>query len=237
MRLKYCYSILLVFIVYMFISVVDVKAMNTGFLTEELSEEIKTTFLSNVSVSSLKTEPVKRGVGCFDVNQMGMIAVGQNGSQGKEVCVYTPQGEYLYGYTFNCNQSFGVEWDGDDLNIYFVRSDIIISLDSVGNVLDIKGVQNSIENNTYVNHFIHSTKRKIGDTEYIIRNDMGVLNRLAASYSQIIVKNSAGTERIIYDVNSTQLTNMIVIIAIVSMFVFIAIAIIARQFIKLRRGN
>ena len=91
-------------------------------------------------------------------------------------------------------------------------------------------LENTIDNNSYINHFFHTTKRTIGKDEYLIGNNMGLLNVFATSYSQIIVKDSNGTESIIYDVGSMQLSNMIVIITIICIFVFAAIAIISRQF-------
>lgn len=236
MKFKQLYLLLsFVLLIVFFTNVIEVKAMDTGFSTEDLSEETKTTFVSNINISSLKAEPEKRGILCFDVNEQGMIAVGQKGTQGKEVCVYTSQGEFLYGYAFNCNQSFGVEWDEQHVNIYFVRSDVIISLDSDGNILDIKAVQDTIDNNTYRNSLLYSTTRLVGDNTYLIRNDMGIFNWIASSYSQIITIDAMGTECIIYDVNSMQLANMIVTTGIVCVFVFVAMAVIVWQFIKLRR--
>ena len=166
-----------------------------------------------------------------------MIAIGQKGPQGKEVCIYTPQGEFVYGYAFNCTQSFGVEWDEQHINIYFVRSDVIISLDSDGNILDIKRVQDTTDNNTYRNSLLYSTSRSSGDTTYIIKNDMGFFNWFASSYSQIITIDATGTECIIYDINPVQLTNVIVTIGIVCVLVLIAIVVVVWQFVKLRRGN
>lgn len=236
MKFKQLYLLLsFVLLIVFFTNVIEVKAMDTGFSTEDLSEETKTTFVSNINISSLKAEPEKREILCFDVNEQGMIAVGQKGAQGKEVCVYTSQGEFLYGYAFNCNQSFGVEWDEQHVNIYFVRSDVIISLDSDGNILDIKAVQDTIDNNTYRNSLLYSTTRLVGDNTYLIRNDMGIFNWIASSYSQIITIDAMGTECIIYDVNSMQLANMIVTTGIVCVFVFVAMAVIVWQFIKLWR--
>ncbi len=236
MKFKQLYLLLsFVLLIVFFTNVIEVKAMDTGFSTEDLSEETKTTFVSNINISSLKAKPEKRGILCFDVNEQGMIAVGQKGAQGKEVCVYTSQGEFLYGYAFNCNQSFGVEWDEQHVNIYFVRSDVIISLDSDGNILDIKAVQDTIDNNTYRNSLLYSTTRLVGDNTYLIRNDMGIFNWIASSYSQIITIDAMGTECIIYDVNSMQLANMIVTTGIVCVFVFVAMAVIVWQFIKLWR--
>ena len=218
---------------------IDANAMNTGFSTEELSEEQKTTFLSNIGLSTIITEPNKKSILCFDANEHGMIAVGTKGSRNgrKEVYVYTTEGDFLYGYAFNCAQSFAVEWDEQLLNIFFVRSDIIISLDQNGNVLDIKSVQDTINNNSHTNLLLYSTERKVGNASYIMRNDMGPLNWLTFSYSQIVAVDSAGTENVIYDVNSMQLTKTIVGIVFISIFVFIIILGIAREFIKAKRNK
>ncbi len=228
-------SFVLLFVLMM--NVLEVMAMNTGFSIEDIPEETKTTFVSNINISPLKTEPVKGGILCFDVNERGNIVIGQNGSQGKEVCVYTTQGEFLYGYTFNCSQSFGVEWDDEYINIYFVRSDVIVSLDSDGKILDIKAVQDTIDNNSYRNSLLYSTTRTVGNTTYLIRNDMGIFNWIALSFSQIVTIDATGTESVIYDVNSIQFAKMIVIISLICVFVLVAIVAVVRQFVKLRCGN
>lgn len=180
---------------------------------------------------------MNKTITCFDVNSNRLIAIGQNTSDRKTICIYSNEGVFQYGYTFNCSGDFGVEWDEENLNIYFVRSSVIVSVTPNGELLDVFEVQNTIENNSYVNHFIHATKRTIGNAEYYIRNNMGVLNLFASSYSQISVKDITGSERIIYDVGSVQFFNMIVVIAIVCVFISVAIAVIAYQFIKLRRAN
>lgn len=218
-------------------NVKEVNAMNTGFSTEELTGEERNTFVSNIRISHFTMEPVKRSILCFDVNENGMIAIGRNGAYGKEVCIYAADGNFLYGYTFDCSQSFGVEWDNEYINIYFVRSDVIISLDSDGNILDIKKVQNTINNNTQSNHLLYSTTRSVGDTTYLIRNDMGIFNWIAFSYSQIIAIDATGTEYIIYDVNSTQSFKTVVFFVVILMCVSVAVAIIIRRFIKLKHGN
>lgn len=71
----------------------------------------------------------------------------------------------------------------------------------------------------------------------LIRNDMGIFNWIATSYSQIVTIDATGSESIIYDVNSMQLTKTIVTISLICVFVFVAVAVVIWQFIKLRRGN
>lgn len=219
----------LVLLVVIFTSAIEVNALNTGFSTEELSEEKKTTFISNIDVLPLGAEPERKSILCFDVNEQGMIAIGQKDSQRKEICVYSSQGEFLYGYAFNCTQSFGVEWDEQHINVYFVRSDVIISLDLDGNILDIKSVQDTLDNNSYTNSLLYSTTRTVGDTTYLIRNDMGILNLIAVSYSQVVLIDANGEKRIIYDVNSQQLFKTLVILVAIIVFVCIAVIGVVRE--------
>ncbi|MBO5463245.1 MAG: hypothetical protein J6A49_08025 [Clostridia bacterium] len=233
MKMSRRYLIILsVFIFVLFTNVMKVNAVNTGFKTNQFTSEEKNIFISNINLLTIDEEPVKKTITCFDVNSDQLIAIGQNTSDRKTICIYSNEGVFQYGYTFNCSGDFGVEWDEENLNIYFVRSSVIVSVTPRGEVLDVLEIKNTIENNSYVNHFIHYTKRTIGDAEYFIGNDLGILNLFASSYSQMIVKDSTGIESVIYDVGSTQLTNIIVTIGFVCVFVFVAIAFVARQFIR-----
>lgn len=230
-----CLFLLSIFMFVLMTNMMEVNAVNTGFKTNQLPSEEKNIFISNINILPIDEEPEKKPLTCFDVKSNQLIAIGQNTSDKKTICVYSNEGVFQYGYTFNCSGDFGIEWDEENLNIYFVRSSVIVSVTPRGEVVDAFGVQNTIENNSYVNHFIHSTKRTIDDAEYFIGNNLGILNLFAPSYSQIIVKDSIGTESVIYDVGSMQLTNMIITISMVSLFVLVAIAAITWQFIKLRR--
>ena len=231
------FFLLFVFILVIFTNEIKVNAMHTGFKTNELSSEEKDMFISNINVLSIDEEPPQKSITCFDVNSNHLIAIGQNSSDRKTICVYSNDGAFQYGYTFNCSGDFGVEWDDENLNIYFVRSGVIVSVTPKCEVLDVFEIQNTIENNSYVNHFVHATKRKIDNYEYCIRNNMGLLNLFSSSYSQIIVKDGTDTESIIYDVGSMQLTKTIVTISLICVCVFAAVAVIIWQFIKLRRGT
>ena len=128
------------------------------------------------------------------------------------------------------------KWDKEYINIYFVRSDVIISLDSECKIIDIRRVQDTIANNTHRNYLLSSTCREIGDVTYQIRNDMGIFNWIALSYSQIVTVDSAGIETIIYDVNSNQFLIIVAISVIIFVFVSGVIVGVVREFFKLRSG-
>jgi len=216
---------------------IEIHAMQTGFSTELLSEEDVDTFLSNVNVSLMPDEPPKKVIECFDVNEEGLIAIGYGSSGEKAICVYTTDGVYQYGYKFKTQGSFGVEWDKDLIMIYFVRSDVAIAVDSLGEVVDIAQIQNTSSNNSYWNKSVRSTKRKIGDVEYSLRNNMGFFDLFASSYSQLVVEDSKGGERIIHDVNSSQFVSIVVMFVGVLLLVCVAIFSVVWQFVKLRQKH
>ena len=206
------------------INVAEVNAMNTSFVTEELSEEEKNEFLSHVGIWRLTIEPEKKGIRNFDVNEKGMIAISQLTDGDKMVCIYSSDGTFLYVYAVECNGFINAEWDGECIVIQVICGEILVSLDPDGNVLDVRKIERSDIRNRDADKKMRSTRRVVGDTTYLIRNDMGILNWIAASYSQIVVMDASGAETIIYDVNSAQLVKILTIL--IAAFVFVSMAVV-----------
>lgn len=211
---------------------IEATAISTGFSTEDLPLQDKNTFLANFNISLIEDEPTKRAIKCFDVNKNGLIAIGQKSLDNNILCVYSYDGIFQYGYQFNCSGNIGIEWDDDDINIYFARSDVIAKVNSMAKVVEISKVENTIDNNSYLNHFIYSTKRASGDIVYTLRNDMGLFNLFSSNYSQLIATNSMGEETVLYDVNSFQFAKMVLGFLGVLFFLFFSLLIILRQAIK-----
>ena len=239
LRLRYIFSILIFVMLVSVLNTTEVNAMNTGFQTVPFPAEKKETFIFNSNILLLTEEPEQKTITCFDVNRNGLIAVGQYSMTWgrRTICIYSSEGVFQYGYTFDCSGSFYVEWDGENLNVYNVRSSVIFSLTSSGEIIEAFEVKDTVEDSIYINDFCLATQKMVDDTTYLVRNDIGILKWIAPSYSQIVVKDSSGAESIIYDVGSIQLLNMIATITIVFLFVFGVIAVVAWEFIKLRRGN
>lgn len=213
----------------------DIFGMETGFSTETLSADETDTFLNNVSISMFFLEPRQEAIMCFDVNESGMIAIGTASSENKRIGIYSVDGDFKYGYKFNTSGSFGLEWDKDKINIYFVRSDVAVSVKPSGEIESVLKISNTMDNNTYWNHFVMATKRIVGDTEYVLRNDMGFLNLFASSYSQLIEIDANGKTKLIYDVNSFKLAQSIVIFVGVIVIISIAVFVLIHQFKEIQR--
>ena len=232
-----CVFLLYIVLFGLFIGMIEINAVNTGFQVNSKPINEKNTFISNANISLINEEPAKESIACFDVNDLGLVAIGQNKLEEKTICVYSNDGSFQYGYTFNCTGSFGVEWDEKNLNIYFVRSDVIVSITPDGEILNVFEVQDTSENVSYNNHLLYSTEKTIGNYEYIIRNDMGVFNLIATSYSQVVVKDMVGTERVIYDVNAMQFSKMIATLVIILVVISVLLVVIGRICMRLMREH
>ena len=102
--------------------------------------------------------------------------------------------------------------------------------------MDVGKVQNSIENNTYLNNNIYTNQRVWGDTVYKLRNDMGILNMVTSSYSQLIAVYSTGEEIILYDVNSDQLIKHLIVCGIIAVMILTITVIVLWRYPMNRRS-
>lgn len=205
-------------------------AINSGFDLEPISNERKIQIQNNIDISVFEQEVLGNTIECFDVNDDGMIALGTNKSSQKFVSVYNSQGVFQYGYQFNCSGSFGIEWDANNIVIYFVRSDIACSVNPVGEIEEILDIKNTSDNNFYWNNNVFATTRTVGNVEYKIQNDFGILNILSTSYSQLAIQDSNGQMKTIYDVNSQQLFKLVFEVVCILLFVPVCFFILRKSF-------
>lgn len=217
---RFCITLLLLCVM---ITKGNVLAMNTGFSTKGLTDEEIESIISNVQIIKVIDEPKRKNIDCFDVNHKNLIAIGCGGSDTKTIGVYTNAGDFMYGYRFYCIGNFGVEWDNDDLIIYFARSDIALAVDPDGEVISVREIEESTSNNSYWNNHVYATERMVGDTKYLLRNNMGIFNLFASSYTQLTVTKIDEAEHTIYDVKDKQFLNLIVLLIVVLLFVGISL--------------
>lgn len=236
-KFKYFLSFLLL-ILLIFTSVSEVFAMSTGFsVTDSFSDEEKEHIIKTSKVRLLKEEPVNEAILCFDVNKDGLIAIGtKNISDIYYVCIYNSDGIFQYGYSFVDSGSFGIEFDNENIIIYFVRSNIVISVDPSGEVLEIAKVDNTMENTSY-RHILRNTERQINDIKYKIKNDMGIFNLFVgqSSYSQLVKIDGFENQTILYDVNSKAFAKTLMIFIFALLFIATAVIVPTKLTIKSMR--
>ena len=140
--------------------------------------------------------------------------------------MYDSEGVFQYGYEFECDGNFGLEWDDNNIIIYFVRSNVAALFDASGTNLELKIIQNTTNNNDYWNHFVEATKRTMNEEQYIMRNNMGLLNLFASSYSQLIRIDTDGNVISIYDVGHEYNIKFIIgLIAVILFLLFVTVKV------------
>lgn len=226
--IKFLCSLVLFFNI-LFICGVETMAVNTNFSFSNITEDEKNAIINNLKISLVLESSHQKSIECFDVNDDGMIALGHRNFNEAKISVYDSSGNFQYGYSFNYNALFGIEWNGEYLNIYLVRSNVLIVLDRDANIIDIVTVQNTMENDNYKNEYIFNNEKTVGETKYTLTNDMGIFNFVSVSYSQLVKTSSDGEEIVIYDVNSLPIITTLVCVLCVCSFIALAIYTIIKS--------
>ena len=209
-------------------------------VSTSISENDKQALLENINFAYISKEPDKRAIKCFDVHLNGDIAIGSSKSTEKAVCVYSSQGLFKYGYRFNCSGDFGVEFDGENLTVWFLRSSIAITVTPTRKIIAVREFENNTAYSAYWRDDLRSKTRKVDEKIYSVSNDMGFLNIFAASYSQLTLIDENGEIHILYDVNEDQFAVALLrfaLIAILVIFWLIFISYALKQFRKIRKKD
>ena len=200
----------------------------------DISKEEQEKIEGNLQLTLITSEPTKFPVACFDVREDGMLVIGCDaGRYKKTICVYN-QGEFQYGYTFKSAGTFGVEWDGDLINLCTVRSGLVISIDADGQILQISKIEDTFVNNSYWYDVGANEKSAQGQT-YTIQNDLGILNLFAINYSQLTSTNADGQTTVLYDARTIASAVSLILTIAIPVFVVIVVVGVIKECIKCRR--
>ena len=234
MRIRRILLALIIISVFIWNGSVNALAMNTGFSMEKMEHSEQENFLSNINLRLVTEEPEISSIECFDVNDNELVAVGSKNLSKRIVSVYAPDGTFKYGYAFECDGDFGIEWDDNNIIIYFVRSDVAALFDELGNNLEMQIIQDTMDNDSYWNHSVFSKQRTINGNKYTMRNN-GLLCFFSSSYSQLIKTDTQGNVKIIYDNSVAYTIEFIIKIIGVILFVALVVIIVVFQFFKQRK--
>lgn len=214
---------------------IHASAINTGFETTELTPAECEKIKKNLSFSFLSEPPEAHTISCFDINEDGRIAIGTETTSAGRILVYTPEGQFMYGYFFDLDQSYGIEWDKENLLVYLVRSSLVVSLDKNGEIVEIREIKNTIKNNDYWNHIVFAKEREALGKRYVLQNDMGFFNWFASAYAQLMVTNADGSTKMIYDINRAYTIEVVLMFVIAIIIIITAIISIVHLIKKTRK--
>ena len=168
-------------------------AMPVAAITVDLQEitgERRADILENLAVKLLEQEIIERSICCFDVNEEGLFAVGLDESRSRRrVQIYDAAGNYLYGYEFSCSGSFWVEFEGENLAIFFVRGQFVATFTPEGSCVSVKAYSGSAGDTLY------AAQKEYGNKTYRMERDVG----FHYAFSRLTVTDADGAKKILYD--------------------------------------
>lgn len=210
------------------------SSTNAELTTFPVEEDEKTEFLATLNLTRTD-ENIMSEVKCFDVNENRIIATGTvllRKNYTSYIRVFTEDNEFLYGFFFYTDGSFVFEWQGENLCIYFTRSDYYVTVNANGDILSVEKAEDTKRNMEYVDDVLKSTKKTVGLTTYTLTNKKSSV--FDVSYSILNISGS-GTERsIILDENSIGAYKLIVA-PVVALVVWYALALILRGIISIKQ--
>lgn len=229
MRCKKAISIVAFLCLY-FIFSISVSASSAEFVFEEIPEEDTVRIINLLDISMLDTEPPIKPFNHFDVSDDEMVVLCRDSiGSNKEIVVYDTNMIFQYGYTFKDEGSIAAFWNGQDLNVYLIRGSFLFSVTPDGEITGVVKIPYTENNNMMSNILINRRTCKVNDKKYTAKNDMGVLNLFAFSYSQISVTDEDGNTEILYDASSNQKAKYIAFIIIAFSSVVLTLLILRNQ--------
>lgn len=176
-------------------NVTETRIPTGGFYyKKELSDEIRDSLLEAIQLKKIALNNCKQKIACFDVNQNEDIAIGFDEMDEKIIAVFTSEGLYKYGYSFKTYGSFYVEWEDENLWIYFVRGDEGILLDKNANCIKCVELIDSYGSDSYWRKLAYGRREMNGNT-YLLKQKM------EEHYNKLVKINSDGKELVLYDVS------------------------------------
>lgn len=201
---------LMLIILYIYLApCVCLAAVNTNMDTHSISETSAENFLQNISFTTINSYDNSMAFKEFDINYDESFALGFQRFNNKWIYVFDKLGQFKYGYTFTCNGSFGIEWAGDNLLIYFVRSGLVGEFDSTGKYIGLEAYENNSTNNRYWNNVIDAEEKQVNGFRFVGRGSSKFLLP-DSPYSKLVKINEQTNEEIIlYDSGSETTAGLI----------------------------
>ena len=190
----------------------SVLAVNDGFDTDPVPEnEAKEIFNRFNIISGDQPYDMDNPIVSFDVSDDHRIALGL---KDHIIKILNTDGQVLNILTFNSDGVYYIEWSGQNLILYQGRGSLAVEVTLSGELAGMWEInENSIKTAKYWNSLSSRKEIKVDQNTYKLQNKMGVLNLIAGGiYNQLLKIDSDGNTTILYDVNTSRLIKMIIII-------------------------
>ena len=208
----------LVILIFTGLCSVTAEATTSGFITTGCVDEEKDTIIDNINLEIVTDEYLVSGIQCFDVREDGVYALAFDAGSNSRISVYDSDGSFQYGYKFNANGDFAVEFYEEAVAIYFSRGDILAVYDPTGVCQEIRKISNTRQNHIYAKEILDRGYKRISDKEYNLERDL----EIGDSYSRFVIVNEHKERQVMFDVSTEhRIEQLMLLIAPVCFFAFV----------------
>ncbi len=195
-----------------------VTAEQTGFLAEEIDADTYNRLKNTHELTLCEDEPFLKGkITNYDIAENGNVAVSFYAFPWSfgYVMVYSPVGEFLYGYKISSSDSFLVECIGNDIGLYYTsRNDSLYLYDQTGILKSIQRVPFENETNQTYRVVLAENKKELHGIAYEHSSFP-----LSFVQSKIKAVDQNGKECVIYSAGAMVLFQNLIAIAILPVFI------------------
>lgn len=174
------------------------------------------------SISFREIEPTENmgKIVSFDVANQILLAFSS-----QKIAVCDTSGKILKAFEFQTYGNYYVQWCGDDIQIYFVRGDSLLTVTQDGELVSCIAVNpDRATNETSIQKLEHKTTCEISGVTYKIQKGRPILELLSGyKYTQMVKIDNTGRETILYDCTaqySSETPTIIVLIIMCFLIMF-----------------
>ena len=206
---------------------IGAAALSAAPETRPIEQEECDRLRRSVGITALDQKPNILSLTGFDIRADGAVLLGTDDPQ-KTVAAYAQDGTFLFGFTFRCSGDHGVKWDDDGrVLLYLVRSDVVLTVDRAGNVLNaVELPTDNAENAAYVREGSLPQKRMVDGTTYRMKKGNGFLGVFSSSYAELVRIDEAGREQVVIDLRAEHGLSVALAIAVSAVFVALLLLIV-----------
>lgn len=189
----------------------------TGFSLQEMTMEEQMEYENSLEITKYLEEPeeeIKEPIDCFDVSEDGIILIGCYRKLNKRIMLYDSDGSFLWQYQIHLRGEFEIEWVNDGIALYSGEYQVAIVFDLSGKIISVKKINNTLQSRNYWYQLYDRTCIAVGNREYVIRSEMGILNWIGTSQTQLVLIEENGEEKILYDVNDRTIVIMVITLSV-----------------------
>ena len=171
------------------------------------------------SISFREIEPTENmgKIVSFDVANQILLAFSS-----QKIAVCDTSGKILKAFEFQTYGNYYVQWCGDDIQIYFVRGDSLLTVTQDGELVSCIAVNpDRATNETSIQKLEHKTTCEISGVTYKIQKGRPMLELLSGyKYTQMVKIDNTGRETILYDCTAQYSSETPTIIVLIIMCFF-----------------